>query len=179
MLSSFSSMGKTWFNRFETSTHSHREEEIERGCEEKRECSPILIFPPPNFGIARFLIGWMGFNSDVSSMWVECGSLLYKLKKEFYIEFKVLLLTGFWVVEEAFIPYDTILVFWCFSLSCFCLGKSLVCFSMILDINWVCSNWLPLVRNFIPLGGSPKWGLAEEVGQWEPTMFKGKKKKFG
>ena len=37
---------------------------------------------------------------------------LYELKREFYIEFGVLLLTGFLVVEEAFIPYDTILVFW-------------------------------------------------------------------
>ena len=44
-------------------------------------------------------------------MWVERGSPLYELKTEFYIEFGVLLLIGFWVVEEAFIPYDTILVF--------------------------------------------------------------------
>ena len=40
------------------------------------------------------------------------ASPFYELKREFYIEFRVLLLTGFWVVEEAFIPYDTILVFW-------------------------------------------------------------------
>ena len=38
--------------------------------------------------------------------------LFYELKREFYMEFGVLLLTGFWVVEEAFIPYDTNLVFW-------------------------------------------------------------------
>ena len=28
--------------------------------------------------------------------------------------------------------------------------------------------------HFRPLGGSPKLGLADGVGQWEPTMFKGK-----
>ena len=41
-------------------------------------------------------------------MWL----LFYELKKEFYIEFGMLLLIGFWVVEKAFIPYDTNLVFW-------------------------------------------------------------------
>ena len=50
---------------------------------------------------------------------------------------------------------------------------------MILEIKWVFFNWLPLVRNFKPLGGSTKWGLADGVGQWEPTMFKGKKKQKG
>ena len=54
----------------------------------------------------------MEFCSKVSCLWVKRGWFLYKLKIEFYIEFRVLLLTGFWVVEEAFIPYDTILVFW-------------------------------------------------------------------
>ena len=54
----------------------------------------------------------MEFCSEVLGLWVKRGCLLYELKKEFYIEFGVLLLTGFWVVEEAFIPYDTILVFW-------------------------------------------------------------------
>ena len=42
----------------------------------------------------------------------QTSSPRYELKKEFYMEFGVLLLTGFWVVKEAFIPYDTILVFW-------------------------------------------------------------------
>ena len=57
LFSSFSSMGKTWFNRFETSTHSHPEEKIERGHEEERESSPIPIFPPPSFKIVRLLTG--------------------------------------------------------------------------------------------------------------------------
>ena len=48
---------------------------------------------------------------------------------------------------------------------------------MILEIKWVFFNWLPLVRNFRPLGGSPKWGLADGVGQGELTMLNGKKKK--
>ena len=46
-----------WFNTFETSTYSHREEEIERGCEEEREVSPVPIFTPLRFGIVRLLIG--------------------------------------------------------------------------------------------------------------------------
>ena len=37
---------------------------------------------------------------------------IFELKKEFYIKFGVLLMTGFLVVEEAFIPHDTNLVFW-------------------------------------------------------------------
>ena len=32
--------------------------------------------------------------------------------REFYIEFKVLLMTGFLALELAFIPHDTNLVFW-------------------------------------------------------------------
>ena len=55
LLSSFSFMGKMWFNRSEISTHSHLEEEIERGHEEEKEGSPIPIFPPPSFGIVRLL----------------------------------------------------------------------------------------------------------------------------
>ena len=42
-------------NRSKSSTHSQREGEIERGCEEKREDSPVPIFPPPYFRIARML----------------------------------------------------------------------------------------------------------------------------
>ena len=41
--------------RFENSTHSQREEEIERGCEEEREGSPVPVFPPLNFRIVRML----------------------------------------------------------------------------------------------------------------------------
>ena len=40
-------MGKTWFNRSKTLTHSHREEEIERGCEEEREGSPYTHISIP------------------------------------------------------------------------------------------------------------------------------------
>ena len=29
---------------------------------------------------------------------------------------------------------------------------------------------MPLVRHFRPLEDSPKWGVADGVGQWEPTM---------
>ena len=58
-------MGKMWFNRFETSTHSHREEEIERGREEEREGSPVPIFPPLRFGIVRMFLGLVGFCSQV------------------------------------------------------------------------------------------------------------------
>ena len=153
-------------------THSHLEEEIEKGCEEEREGSPIPIFPPLRFGIVRIFPSSVGFCSQVSALWGKRGStglklrptvtwrrklrevvrkrgkvplylyfqpqapelwdcwlakwafalkfrsvgktfsFVYKLKREFYMGFGVLLLTGFWVVEEAFIPYDTILVFW-------------------------------------------------------------------
>ena len=54
----------------------------------------------------------MEFCSKVSCLWVKRGWFLYKLKIEFYIELGVLLLTGFSVVEEVFIPYDTNLMFW-------------------------------------------------------------------
>ena len=60
-------------HRFETSTHSQWEEEISRGCEEEREGSPILIFPPLNFRIVRMLVDWIGFCSKVSALRVERG----------------------------------------------------------------------------------------------------------
>ena len=44
-------------NRSKSSTHSQREREIERGCEEERENSLVPIFPPPYFRIARMLVG--------------------------------------------------------------------------------------------------------------------------
>ena len=43
------------YNRSETSTHSQGEEEIERGCKEEREGTPVPIFPPLYFRIARML----------------------------------------------------------------------------------------------------------------------------
>ena len=54
----------------------------------------------------------MEFCSEVSGLWVKHGFPFYELKREFYIELGVLLLTGFSVVEEVFIPYDTNLMFW-------------------------------------------------------------------
>ena len=66
-------MGKMWFNRSETLTHNHYEEEIEGDHEEEREGSPIPIFSPPNFGVVRLLTGLMKFCSEISGMWVECG----------------------------------------------------------------------------------------------------------
>ena len=57
----------------ETSTHSQWEEEIRRGCEEEREGSPILIFPPLNFRIMRMLADWIRFCSKVSALRVERG----------------------------------------------------------------------------------------------------------
>ena len=84
----------------------------EKGCEEEREGSPVPIFPPPSFGIGRLLTGWMGFCFKISGMWVERGSFSVELMRKFYIEFGVLLITSFWVVEEAFIPHDINLVFW-------------------------------------------------------------------
>ena len=67
----------------------------------------------------------MGFCSQILALKVKHGSLIFELKREFYIEFGVLLMTAFLVVEEAFIPHDTNL---CLGLGCFCLRKSLVCF---------------------------------------------------
>ena len=66
-------MGKTWFNRSETSTHSRPEEEIERDCEEEREGSPIAIFSPLRFGIVRLLTEKMEFCFEVSGLWVKRG----------------------------------------------------------------------------------------------------------
>ena len=80
MLSSFSSIGKTWFNRSETLTHSHPEEEIERGCEEEREGSPIPIFPPLRFEIVRIFPSSMGFCSQVSALQEKLGLTGLKLQ---------------------------------------------------------------------------------------------------
>ena len=66
LLSSFSSIGKTWFNKSETSTHSHTEEEIKEGREEEREGSPVPIFPPLRFRIVRMSLSSVDFCSQVS-----------------------------------------------------------------------------------------------------------------
>ena len=42
--------------RSEISTHS-QQEEIERGCKEEREGSPVPIFSPLSFRILRMLVG--------------------------------------------------------------------------------------------------------------------------
>ena len=67
-------------NKSETSTHSHPEEEIERGCEEEREGSPIPIFSPLRFGIVRIFPSSVGFCSQVSALWGKCGSIGLKLR---------------------------------------------------------------------------------------------------
>ena len=65
---------------FETLTHSQLEEEIERDCEEEREGSPILIFPPLRFKIVRMFPGLVGFGSQVSALWGKHGSTGLKLR---------------------------------------------------------------------------------------------------
>ena len=87
--------------RSETSTHNQREEESERDFEEEREGSPVLIFPPLGFRIVWMLASWMGFYSKVSTLRVEHSGLVFELKWEFYIEFGVLLMTSFWLIEKA------------------------------------------------------------------------------
>ena len=52
------------------------------------------------------------FCSQVLALWGKCGWIIFELKKESYINFGVLLMTGFLVVEGAFIPHDTNLVSW-------------------------------------------------------------------
>ena len=57
LLSNFSFMGKTCFNKFETLTHSHPEKEIERDYEEEREGFPVPTIPLLRFIIVRMLAG--------------------------------------------------------------------------------------------------------------------------
>ena len=64
----------------ETSTHSHPEEESERGCEKEREGSPIPIFSPLRFGIVRIFPSSVGFCSQVSAIWGKRGSTGLKLQ---------------------------------------------------------------------------------------------------
>ena len=61
-------------------THSHTEEEIERGHEEEKEGSPVPIFPPPSFGIMRMFPGSVGFGSQVSTLWGKRVSTSLKLR---------------------------------------------------------------------------------------------------
>ena len=69
------SVEQVWkHNRSETSTHSHREEENERGCEKEREGSLVPIFPPLKFRIVRTFPGSVGFCSQVSILWGKRGS---------------------------------------------------------------------------------------------------------
>ena len=55
----------------------------------------------------------VGFCSQVSALWGKRDWSIFELKIEFYIEFKVLLMTGFLVVEEAFIHLSVIFMMWC------------------------------------------------------------------
>ena len=45
-------------------------------------------------------------------MWVKRSWFIFEQKRELYIEFGMLLMTDFLVVEEACIPYDTNMVSW-------------------------------------------------------------------
>ena len=67
-------------NKSETITHSHREEEIERCCEEEREDSPVSIFPPLRFRIMRMFPDSVGFCSQVSVLWGKRGSTSLKFR---------------------------------------------------------------------------------------------------
>ena len=55
----------------------------------------------------------MGFCSQVSALWGKRGWSIFELKREFYLELGVLLMTSFLVVEEAFIPLSAISMMWC------------------------------------------------------------------
>ena len=61
-------------------THSHGEEEIERGCKEEREGSLVPIFPSLSFEIVRMFPGSVGFCSQVSIVWGKHGSTSLKLR---------------------------------------------------------------------------------------------------
>ena len=73
----------------------NKKRKIERGCEEENEGFPVPIFPPLRFKIVRMFPASVGFCSQVSALWGKCGWIIFKLKKESYIEFGVLLMTGF------------------------------------------------------------------------------------
>ena len=77
------------------SGHSQREEKIERGCEEEREGCPVPIFPLLRSRIVRMFPNSVGFCFQVSALWGKHGWSCLELKREFYIEFWVLLMTSF------------------------------------------------------------------------------------
>ena len=58
----------------------------------------------------RMFSGSVGFCFQVSTLRGKRGWFIFELKKESYIEFGVLLMTGFLVVKGAFIPHDINLV---------------------------------------------------------------------
>ena len=64
----------------ETLTHNHREEEIERSCEEEREGFPVPIFPTLRFRIVRMFLGSVSFCFQVSALWEKRGSTGLKLR---------------------------------------------------------------------------------------------------
>ena len=53
--------------------------------------------------------------------------------------------------------------------------KGRITFIIIKGNAWLNPHWLSMFSCFRPLRGSIEWGLAVEVGQWEPIIFKGKK----
>ena len=53
--------------------------------------------------------------------------------------------------------------------------KGRITFIIIKGNAWLNPHWLLIISCFRPLGGSTRWELAVDVGQWEPTIFKGKK----
>ena len=55
----------------------------------------------------------MGLFSKVSVMWVKRSWVIFKQKTEFYIEFGMLLMTDFLVVEDYFIFPSVISMMWC------------------------------------------------------------------
>ena len=64
---------------------------------------------------------------------------------------------------------------WCLVHICFSWVKQLAYFMHNLGKIWLSPLWVLIFSCFRLLGGSPKWGLIVEVGQWKPTIFKGKK----
>ena len=59
------------------------------------EGSPVPIFPLLRFKIVRMFPNLVGFCSQALALWGKRGWPCFELKKEFYIEFRVLLMTGF------------------------------------------------------------------------------------
>ena len=53
--------------------------------------------------------------------------------------------------------------------------KGRITFIIIKGNAWLNPYWLLIFSCFKPLGGLTRWEPAAEVGQWKPTIFKGKK----